>query len=154
MLRAVVAACVLWLAGCESGLLDAIPPPQPDPGGSLRVPLSAVGADGARYHLEQLTMEIGGPVMLTLSTGVHRDPSFSTALPEGIYTLFVRPDFRVVRRAPDGAEQVVDAALAGANPVHFGVAPGETATLKLAVTVDGTPLSFGGAGPVRVTQAP
>ncbi|MET0342529.1 MAG: hypothetical protein ABW252_16105 [Polyangiales bacterium] len=153
MLRAVVAACVLLLAGCEHGLLEPIPLVQPDLGGSLRIPLTAVDADGARYHLEQLTLEIGGPVMLTLATGATREPSLLTSLPEGIYTLFVRPDFRVVRRAADGTEQVVEAALAGANPLHFGVGARETATLKLGLTVDGQPLNFGGGTPVRVTRA-
>ena len=127
---------------------------QPDLSGALRIPLSAVGADGARYHLEQLTMEIGGPVMLTLATGSTREAAFTTPLPEGIYSLFVRPDFRVVRRAADGTEQVVAASVATANPLHFGVGPRETATLKLALLVDGAHLSFGGGAQVRVTLAP
>ena len=153
MVRAVVVLCVLLLSGCSRELFEPDVFRTPDLSGSLRVPLHALDEQGAEYRLEQLTLELGGPAMLTLATGAQPDDALGTPLPEGVYSVFVRPGFRVVKRSGDGAPEPVEARLISANPLHFSVGQAEAATLKLSVALADRTLTFGGSPALRVTRA-
>jgi hypothetical protein len=154
MLRAVVVLYVLLLSACSRDLFEHDVFASPDLSGSLRVPLRAFDGDGAEYRLEQLTLELGGPAMLTLTTGAHPEEALVTPLPEGTYSLFVRPGYRITKYTRGAAPTEVAAELVGVNPLHFSVGQVEAATLKLAFAVGGASLTFGASAPVRVTRAP
>lgn len=153
MVRAVVVLCLLLFTACSRDLFEDDVFKAPNLSSSLRVPLRAFDEQGAEYRLEQLTLELGGPAMLTLATGAQPDDALGTPLPEGIYSLFVRPGFRVTKRSGDAAPQPVEARLISLNPLHFSVGQVEAATLKLSFVVADRTLTFGGSPPLRVTRA-
>ena len=153
MVRAVVVLCVLLLSACSRDLFEHDVFAQPDLSGSLRVPLRAQGADGSEYRLEQLTLEMGGPAMLTLATGTQPDDALVSPLPEGIYSMFVRPGFRVIKHVDGAPPEVVESRLVSLNPLHFSVGQAEAATLKLSVALADETLTFGSSAPLRVTRA-
>ena len=153
MLRAVVVLCVFLLSACSRDLFEHDVFKTPDVSGSLRVPLRAFDEEGAEYRLEQLTLELGGPAMLTLATGAEPDDALGTPLPEGIYSLFVRPGFQITKRIGEAGPQPIAARLLSANPLHFAVGQVEAATLKLSFALPDRTLTFGGSPALRVTRA-
>lgn len=128
---------------------------EPDLSGSVRLPLSTTSEDGTQYLLRDATVEISGSAMITLSTPEASLPSeraLSTPLPAGAYTLFLRPGFRVVEVAPDGAQRDVEVAIQGANPQRFALREVEDATLRLSFAHGDRQLVFGASSPVRITR--
>lgn len=133
-----VLALVLVCARSEFGEQDVFV--EPDLSGSVRLPLVATGSDGISYALRDLTVEISGAAMVTLTSA---DGALESPLPAGEYSLFVRPGFTLFARDESGAERPLQAQLARANPQRFRLGEREDATLKLTFVHDGREIVFG-----------
>lgn len=123
-----------------------------DQSGTVRVALSATQADGSTYVLRDTTLEISGPVLLTLSARAVHDDALTTPLPSGRYGAFLRPGFHVAKLESDGRERIVDARLVSPNPQRFALGPLEDATVELTFAVAGEVLVFGAPPELRVTR--
>jgi hypothetical protein len=160
MRRALAFALVIssaLTAACARDLLDTDPFAEPDLSGSVRIPLSASAEDGTLYLLRDATLEISGSAMLTLDTPsaeqvAQPERALSTPLPPGAYTLFLRPGYRVIEIAPNGAQRTIEVALSGTNPQRFQLREVEDATLQLSFAHGEHELVFGAAPPVRITR--
>lgn len=142
MRRAFLLALALCSTACERELVEPelIPLEQE---GTLRVALTTTGSDGASYVLRDSTLEISGSALITLSGRGATADALTTPLPAGVYTLFLRPGYRVLKLSEDGQEHAVDARLVGSNPLRFTVHPLEDATLALTFASGDERVSFG-----------
>ena len=153
MLRALLLACALIAAAIafDGALTDPELLTRPDLSGSLRIPLDA-STGGRTYALRDVTVELSGTAMLTLSAR-DGEQALTTPLPSGAYGAFVRPGYRVVEIDADGVEHPVDATLTGANPLRVQLNDLRESTLELAFAHAGGVLVFGGRTLREATSA-
>jgi len=154
MRPALVLALALLLPACDRQCIEADTfATASDQSGSLRVALTATGEDGASYVLRDATLELGGPVLLTLAAQSVHEEALSTPLPAGTYSAFLRPSFRIAKLETDGSERLLEARLLGKNPQHVVLGPLEDGKLELTFAVGDQQLVFGAAPALRVTSA-